>query len=141
MTDTPVDPGAPNALGVFVQDKLKALNMRPTEFAELTGLGRTTVYELLDGRPPGKVSTQQLRKMGDILGVTMDTLVDLANGTVQEVQAQDATGELVRGFVLAHSDLPPEVLRQALVVADAAARMARPAPFVTEPVKASRRRR
>ena len=124
------EPDERNALGAFVADKLKALGMRPTEFAERTGLGRTTVYELLEDRPPSKLSTQQLRAMADILGVTTDDIVDLANGTVSEIEARDMVGELIRGFVISHADLTPEQLQQALVVASAAARLARPSPIV-----------
>lgn len=120
-------PSAPHAspLGAFIRGRLERLAMSPTELAAATGLGRSTAYRLIADEVPPDVAPQQLRRLAEVLGASVDDLLDLWTGRVSEVSSIDELGAIVHGFVSHQGDLSPVELRAALEVAALAVKMAR----------------
>lgn len=118
-----------NALGAFVALRLEQLGMTRPQLAERTGIGRTTIHKMLTERPPDAMTPAQLRNLADVLGTTMDALVEMWESEVVELRKApvDDRQAALSSFALAHSDLSAEELRAALAVAEAAVRVTRAA--------------
>jgi len=114
-----------HALAAYLRFRLEILNLTPTALAERAGVSRSTVYRLLGDRPPELVATEQLHRLANALEVDPRALAELWHGITTGVDYRDERDDLVRGFILATSDLSYDDLRRALDVARAAAALTR----------------
>jgi transcriptional regulator with XRE-family HTH domain len=110
--------------------RLDALDISVEELIRRSGVSRSTVFRLLGERPPSIVNTEILLKLAAALEVDPTQLAALWHGTVSTVNIEataedDEREKLVRGFVLATSDLSYDDLLAVLEVARMAAQMSK----------------